>query len=94
MEKYNTGVHTVKRKQIQLGPNSRVVTVVTVIVVNSIRAQGFILGINTPVLEYNTTDPRLEAIEIVRKSPALIQEIVNTGTLMCDAGQHTELAFR
>ena len=33
-------------------------------------------------------------IEVVRSTPVLIEEIVTTGTLLCDADQHRELAFR
>ena len=95
VEKYSIGVHTVKRNLIQLGSNSRIVTIAGVMkVVNSFRAQGFIRGVNTPVVVFNTPDPKFENIEVVRNSPELILEIVTSGTLMCDAGQHRELALR
>ena len=95
VEKYSIGVHKVKRSQIHLGPNSRVVTTAGVMkVVNSFRAQGYIEGVNTPVVVFNTQDARFQDIHKVRKSAALIEEIVSTGTMLCDAGQHRELAFR
>ena len=95
VDKYSLGLHTVKRSNIQLGPNTRVVTIPGIMkVVKSIRAQGYITGVNTPVVVFNTTDARFADIDVVRKTPSLIEEIVQTGTLLCDAGQHRELAFR
>ena len=69
------------------GPNSRIVTTAGVMkVVSSFRAQGYLEGVNTPVVVFNTQDARFQEINKVRKSPALIQEIVSSGTLVCDAG--------
>ena len=62
-------------------------------VVNNFRAQGYIKGVNTPVVVFNTSDPQFDDIEIVRNSPALIAEIVSYGSLLCDAGQHRELVL-
>ena len=57
VDKYTLGVHTVNRANIQLGVNSRVVTISGIMkVVNSFRAQGFIKGVNTPVVVFNTSD--------------------------------------
>ena len=63
-------------------------------VVNSFQAQGFIKGVNTPVVVFNTSDTRFDNIEVVRNSPELMAEIVTNGTLLCDAGQHREMALR
>ena len=95
VDKYTLGVHTVNRANIQLGVNSRVVTISGIMkVVNSFRAQGFIKGVNTPVVVFNTSDNRFDNIEVVRNSPELMAEIVTNGTLLCDAGQHREMALR
>ena len=89
MDKYSIGLHTVNRANIKLGPNTRVVTIPGIMkVVKSMRAQGYIQGVNTPAVVFNTTDSHFQDIDVVRKSPNLIQEIVTTGTLLCDAGQH------
>ena len=61
--------------------------------VNSFRAQEFIRGVNTPVVLFNTLVPRFKNIEVVRKSLEMIEEIVTSGTLICDAGQHRELVL-
>ena len=65
------GVHTVKCANIELGVNSRVVTIAGIMkVVNSFRAQSYIKGVNIPVVVFNTSDPRFNDIQIVRNSPA------------------------
>ena len=61
---------------------------------NNFQAQGFIRGVNTPVVVLYTPDPRFKNIEVVLKSPELIQEIVTSETLMYEVGQHIELAKR
>ena len=89
MDKYSIGLHTVNRANIKLGPNliiQRGYHTWHYESSKSMRAQGYIQGVNTPVMVFNTTDSRFQDIDVVRKSPNLIQEKVTTGTLLCDAG--------
>jgi hypothetical protein len=63
-------------------------------VVRSFCPQASIEGVNTPVVVFNTQDVRFQEIEKVRNSSELTDKILSPGTLLCDAGQHRELAFR
>ena len=53
-----------------------------------------VLSVGLTFLWFNTPDPKFENIEVVSNSPEWIHEIVTSRTLMCDAGQHRELALR
>ena len=95
LDKYSIGRHMVDRSRLHIGPNTRVVTMEGILkIVESLKAHGHLKDGNVPIVSFNTPDVRFANLDIVRKSPELLQEIVEMGTMMYHAGAHREMAWQ